>query len=476
MLGMPDHAFQQCISPSCRRRYSCDESLFACRACGSLLDICYDWSRCEVPQSLSFFEKRWATPGRDAAARADFSGVWRFRELLPFASLDDIVTLGEGRTQLQQADDLALRLGMKPVRLYLQYEGFNPSGSFKDNGMAAAFTIARKLNRRRVGCASTGNTSASMAMYAAQTMTRTGESIQAVVFVGGGKIAFGKLAQALDFGATTLQIDGDFDACMSLVQQGADRLDLYLMNSVNPFRLEGQKTIIYRVLEGLGWRVPDWIIVPGGNLGNSSAFGKAFMELRELGLIDRIPRLAVINASGANTLSTLWNKLNVRYNGGQIDREKIDRYYAEMTAEGRKARTIASAIEIACPVNLPKALRALEAMNGVVRDVSDEAILDAKSLVGRHGFGCEPASAASVAGLQMLLADRTIAPTDEVVCILTGHALKDPDATVTYHQPAETEKRRPHANPPQRCAADINAIIEVLGAQDLTGRLHTNGG
>lgn len=431
-----------------------------------MLDINYDWSRCEVPKSLSFFEKRWSTPGRDLVARADFSGVWRFRELLPFAALEDIVTLAEGRTQLQQADDLATKVGIKPGNLFLQYEGFNPSGSFKDNGMAAAFTIARKHGRRRVGCASTGNTSASMAMYASQTRTQRGEPMQPIVFVGGGKISLGKLAQALDFGALTLQIDGDFDACMSLVQQAANQLDLYLMNSVNPFRLEGQKTIMYRVLEGLGWHVPDWIIVPGGNLGNSSAFGKAYMELRTLGLVDRVPRLAIINASGADTLSRLVNCEQLKYEGGRIDSTRVHSFYGRMKAEGRAAKTIASAIEIGRPVNLPKALRALEYMNGVVRDVPDEAILDAKALVGRHGFGCEPASAASVAGLQLLREKGVISPSDTVVCILTGHALKDSDATVHYHQSIVNDqhqlKLKTFANTPIRCPATIDAISTCI--------------
>jgi threonine synthase len=458
-----ERAFQRCVHPDCATTYDLGEVLFACRKCGSLLDIAYDWSRCEVPESLSFFASRWATPGRTAAARADYSGVWRFRELLPFAELDDLVTLGEGRTTLQQADALAAQIGLKPNRLFLQYEGFNPSGSFKDNGMAAAFTAARRLNRRRVACASTGNTSASMALYARHTPARSGDPVQAVVFVGGDKIAFGKLAQALDYGATTLQIDGDFDACMKLVQQAADRLDIYLMNSVNPFRLEGQKTIMYRVLEGLDWQAPDWIVVPGGNLGNSSAFGKAFIELRELGLIERVPRLAIINAAGANTLCELVNEHNICWNAGRIDRTAIDAHLAHRAAEGRSAKTVASAIEIGKPVNLSKALRSLDAMNGVVRQVTDEQILDGKALIGAFGFGCEPASGASVAGLRLLFEEGVIAPTDRVACILTGHGLKDPDATVSYHRGSRggTSAAR-FTNPPIRCPADLDAVADLL--------------
>jgi threonine synthase len=392
----------------------------------------------------------------------DFSGVWRFRELLPFVDRKNMVTIGEGRTLLHQADGLAAAMDHRPGHLFLQYEGFNPSGSFKDNGMAAAFSMARQLGRRRVACASTGNTSAAMALYAANG-ARSGEPVQAVVFVGSGKIAFGKLSQALDYGALTLQIEGDFDACMARVAEAAQRLGLYVMNSVNPFRLEGQKTIMYRVLEGLNWEVPDWVIVPGGNLGNCSAFGKAFLELHNLGLIDRIPRLAIINASGAATLSYLVNEVGVVWNEGRIDHTSIAARYRHMDDNHLKAQTVASAIEIARPVNLSKALRAIAISNGIVRDVSDSVILDHKALIGRHGFGCEPASAASLAGLRMLREEGVISADDRVVCILTGHGLKDPDATVQYHVGTEGDPPRgPHANTPIPVADDLDAICAAI--------------
>ena len=460
---MSDPAFQQCIKPTCGATYAIDDVRYACSACGSLLDVCYDWSRCRVPKSPALFNDRRGAQPDTQTGRLDYSGVWRFRELLPFANSTNLVTIGEGRTILQQADRLAIEIGHKPGRCFLQYEGFNPSGSFKDNGMAAAFTMARSLDRCRVGCASTGNTSASLAMFAGNTSTRAGEPIRAVVFVGDDKIALGKLAQALDHGAMTLQIAGDFDACMRLVREATDRLDLYLVNSINPFRLEGQKTIMYRVLEGLGWQVPDWIVVPGGNLGNTSAFGKAFVELRELGLIDRMPRLAVINAAGANTLYELFTERGLRWNGGQVDDRVVLDHYQHMEERGWAARTVATAIEIGRPVNLHKALRSLDALGGVVLQVSDEAILDAKALVGQRGYGCEPASAASVAGLRLLLEEQVIAPTDRVVCILTGHALKDPDATVRYHaNGGRDDVAAPHANPPVQVPAEIEAIEEVL--------------
>lgn len=455
---MNDIAFQQCMESECRATFGVDEVRYACARCGGMLDVAYDWAKVKVPRSLSFFSSRWGTTGRSPEALADFSGVWRFRELLPFADVEEIVTVGEGRTPLQQADGLARELGMKPGRLFLQYEGFNPSGSFKDNGMAAALTVARRLGRRRVGCASTGNTSASLALYASHAASDAA-AMQAVIFVGGGKIAFGKLAQALDFGAKTIQIDGDFDACMRLVQEAAAKLDLYLVNSVNPFRLEGQKTIMFRVLEGLDWEVPDWIVVPGGNLGNGSAFGKAFIELRELGLIDRVPRLAIVNARGANALFELHEERGVRFDQGRWDRAAVDGYFAEWGSSRRAAKTVASAIEIGRPVNLPKALRALEAMDGVVRQASDEQILEGKAMVGRLGYGCEPASGASVAGVRMLREEGVIAPSDRVVCILTGHGLKDADATVHFHRDGTSAR----ANPPVKCAATLEAISALLG-------------
>jgi threonine synthase len=272
--------------------------------------VAYDWSRLPAPKSLREFEAKWSH-------RTDplcFSGVWRFRELLPFADPAQVLTIGEGQTILQCADTVAAYAGMNAGRLFLQYEGMNPSGSFKDNGMTAAFTHARMVGARRAACASTGNTSASLAVFCSATGL-----MRAVIFIGSGKISYGKLAQALDHGALTIQITGDFDDAMARVREVAGRLGIYLVNSINPFRLEGQKTIMFRVLEALRWEVPDWIIVPGGNLGNVSSFGKAFAELSELGLIARRPRLAVINAAGADTFYQLFEKNGLRWNGGRPD-------------------------------------------------------------------------------------------------------------------------------------------------------------
>jgi len=481
-------AVQRCINPACAAEYPTSDTLISCRTCGSLLDVRYTW-----PHAGRSFPRDWSwvrsVPG--PYGHPDASGVWKFRALLPF--FDDvsrIVSIAEGRTILQRADGLAAHLGFTPGSLHLQYEGQNPSGSFKDNGMTAAFTHARMVGAKVCACASTGNTSASMAAYALQT------DIKAVIFIGDGKIAYGKLSQALDYGALTLQVAGDFDTCLARVRFIAEKVPqagVYLMNSVNPFRLEGQKTVMLRVLEGLGWQVPDWVVVPGGNLGNCSAFGKAFMELRELGLIDRVPRLAVINAHGARTLDRVYNELGCRWSAGNYftdgTKQRVDAEYARMDAAGERASTIASAIEINRPVNLPKALRALEVMNGagcssfdpsggVVRSVDDETIRHYKALVGRFGYGCEPASGASLAGAHILLNEGVIKPGQTVACVLTGHILKDPDVTVAYHTGLDAKsgkqplpQGRPpgvYANPPVKVKDDLGDILRAMGVDTST--------
>jgi threonine synthase len=451
-VALTSHTFQRCINPSCAATFGADQVLVACPQCGALLDVCYRWDTAAVPKRLSDFEAKWSRRFDPLA----FSGIWRFRELLPFAEPDSIVTIGEGQTLLQRADAVADYVGVAHGQLHLQYEGMNPSGSFKDNGMSAAFTHARAVGAKRAACASTGNTSASLALYCSATRL-----MKAVIFIGSGKISYGKLSQALDYGALTVQIAGDFDDAMARVKEVCPQLGIYLVNSVNPFRLEGQKTIMYRVLEALRWQVPDWIVVPGGNLGNSSAFGKAFMELKELGLVDRVPRLAVINAAGADTLFELYEKRGMRWNGGRISSDTADDYYAELDQKHKKADTIASAIEINRPVNLEKCLRALDVMNGVVREVTDQQIMDAKARVGSGGYGCEPASAASVAGAKLLVEQGIIDREAKVVCILTGHQLKDPTATVAYHTTDQAEFNRVLGSRGVRRASFANRAVAV---------------
>ncbi|MFO0913658.1 MAG: threonine synthase [Pirellulales bacterium] len=458
-----DIAFQRCVDPACGATFSVDEVLTECPRCHNLLDVAYDWQRVRPPSRLQEFEALWSRRYEPLA----YSGVWRFHQLLPFAPPDQIVTAGEGQTLLQKADGVAGYVHLPAGHLYLQYEGMNPSGSFKDNGMSAAFTHARMTGAKRAACASTGNTSASLAMYCAVSRL-----MKAIIFIGSGKISYGKLSQALEYGALTVQIAGDFDDAMARVKEVSRNLGIYLVNSVNPFRLEGQKTIMYRVLESLRWETPDWIVVPGGNLGNSSAFGKAFAELHELGLIDRIPRLAVINAEGSDTLYRLYHQQGIRWEQGRANLAPVCEFYDAMDREGRKASTIASAIEINRPVNLNKCLRALEVCDGVVRKVSDQEILDAKAQVGLGGIGCEPASAASVAGARLLREEGVIGAGDRVVCILTGHQLKDPTATVAYHTTDQEMfnqvlgtrgvKRAAFANRAVAVPNELDAIIQAI--------------
>ena len=443
-----DAAYQKCINPDCGAEFDCGQSLFKCPACGELLDAVYNWNKIEVPDKLTDFAKRWATRNN----RLDFSGVWRFRELLNFCEDKYKVTIGEGQTILQQNDGVAEYVDVKPGRLYLQYEGLNPSGSFKDNGMTAAFSHAMMVGAKSCACASTGNTSASMTLYAHNC------GLKSTVFIGSGRIAFGKLSQAMDYGAQTIQILGDFDDCMRQVQDVCLQLGLYLLNSLNPFRLEGQKAIMYRIIEQLGWEVPDWIIVPGGNLGNSSAFGKAFYELKQLGLIKRVPRMAIINATGAETLTDLVNNKKLLWNNGSVEQKIIDDYYADLTARNFSPHTCASAIEISRPVNLKKCLRTIALCNGIVRAVTDEEICDAKAIIGKYGLGCEPASAATIAGLKHLRAEGLIAADERIACVLTGHLLKDPNVTVNYHK----EKQGQFSNPPIEAPNKLDEIIKLI--------------
>jgi threonine synthase len=282
--------------------------------------------------------------------------------------------------------------------------------------------------------------------------------LKATVFIGSGRIAFGKLSQSMDYGAQTIQIDGDFDDCMRQVQNVCAKLGLYLLNSLNPFRLEGQKTIMYRIIEGLNWEVPDWIVVPGGNLGNSSTFGKAFSELKQLGLIKQIPRMAIINATGADTLTELVNNKKLSWNDGKVNQKIIDDFYADLTARNFSPHTCASAIEISRPVNLKKCLRAIDITNGVVCAVTDEQICDAKAIIGKYGLGCEPASAATIAGLKHLRAEGEISADERVACVLTGHPLKDPNVTVNYHK----ENQGKFSNSPVEAPNNLDEIIKLI--------------
>ena len=450
-------AWLQCIIPNCGKKYDVQKVRTTCN-CGELLDVKY---RGYFPQSLkeTFLERR--------KHRGDIfneSGVWRYREFINFVDMDTenyddysqkLVSLdgAEGRTKPFHLTKVAEYVGIRTDTFWLQFEGDNPTGSFKDNGMATAFTHARMVGAKKVACASTGNTSSSAAAFAANEM-----DVEALILVGKDKIAIGKLAQTLAYGAKVLQIKGDFDDSMAIIKQLTKKRGIYVVNSLNPFRLEGQKTMMYRVLDYLDWKVPDWIVLPGGNLGNTSAFGKAFMELYEWGWIKKIPRIAVVNAEGAPTLYKLYEKRGLRWNEGNIDDDIFMEYYLELDRQGIKAKTKASAIEILKPVNLKKALRSLEFTNGVVTQISDEEILDSMAMVSKNGFGCEPASASTVAGIKKLVEQGEIKKDDVVVGILTGHMLKDFKSIIDYHY---NPKNR-FANTPSTVDNTLNAILEFI--------------
>ena len=363
------------------------------------------------------------------------SGVWRFRELVLPVEESEIVSRPEGNTPLYRSERLSRWAGVR--ELFLKHEGENPTGSFKDRGMTVGVTQARLLGCRAVACASTGNTSASMAAYAALA------GLSAIVFVPQGKIAQGKLAQALAYGAKTLEVKGDFDTAMGLVREICEKLGIYLLNSLNPFRIEGQKTIVFELIQQLGWEPPDWIVLPAGNLGNTSAFGKALKELADLGLIERLPRLAAVQASGANPFYRSFRE-------GFRRRERV------------RAQTIATAIRIGDPVSYPRAVRALKLTRGLVVEVTDQEIMDAKAQVDAAGIGCEPASAAAVAGTRKLVQEGTIKEGERVVAILTGNLLKDPQATIAYHLGELPGIEPTYANRPLAIEPTLEAVKEVL--------------
>ncbi len=397
-----------------------------CPLCSGLLEIVH------ARPAIGAIGLREGLGAKVTARGAEASGVWRFKELvLPTAT--DPVSWPEGNTPLLAR--ATVQQWTACPTLLLKHEGMNPTGSFKDRGMTVGVTQARRIGASAVACASTGNTSASLAAYAAQA------GLPALVFVPAGGIAMGKLAQSLAYGARTLLVRGDFDDCLRLVESAHRELGVYLLNSINPFRLEGQKTIVLELLLQLAWQSPDWIVVPAGNLGNTAAFGKALREARELGLITRVPRLASVQAAGAAPFATA-------FAGDFAVRHRV------------RAETVATAIKIGDPASWDRAVRAIRETNGVVLAVSDAEILEAKAVIDASGVGCEPASAASVAGVRRLVSEGTIRAGEQVISVLTGHVLKDPGMLLRYHQ--EMDPPPAHANRPVEIEPDLKAVERVL--------------
>jgi threonine synthase len=393
-----------CFSPSCRARFAVTEVIYNCPKCGGLLEAVYPDATPDAGKLKSLWRAR-----RTSNRPLDQSGVWRYREIIPFLeNFDSVVSLREGNTPLLAGPKAAEYGGLD--RLVFKHQGFNPTGSFKDNGMTCGVAQALRLGMRRVACVSTGNTSASMAAYASAA------GLDPLVFIPHGNIAYGKLAQALEYGARTFQVEANFDQILALVRALAERLGIYLLNSINPFRIEGQKTIIVEMLDQRDWNPPDWIVLPGGNLGNTSAFGKALRELRDWGFIRKIPRLAVIQAEGAAPFYELFHA--------------TPRHSLQAV---QHPETLATAIKIGDPVSWPKALKEVTESNGTVEKVSEQEIADAKAIIGKCGIGCEPASAATLAGIRKLRAAGVVGHDADVVAVLTGNVLKDPDYIYRYH-------------------------------------------
>jgi threonine synthase len=413
---------------------------FRCPICGDLLEISYPQWKDKKPNAENL-KARWLNR-RLSSAAIDLSGVWRFRELLPAIESGQATTLREGNTPLYELPQCARITGVP--RLYAKHQGMNPTGSFKDTGMTVAATFARLAGFRWVACASTGNTSASMAAYAARG------GLRSLVLVPEGKISWSKLSQALDYGAVTCQLRTDFDGCLRLLQELVLRAPVYQLNSINPFRLEGQKTLAIELLEQLDWQPPDHIIVPGGNLGNSSAIGKALLEMHELGLISRLPKVSIVQAEGANAL--------VRTLGEGGGKRLVN----------VQAETRATAIRIGNPASWKKAVHVLEATGGACEQVSEVEIAQAKAEIGGEGIGCEPASAVTLAGLKKLVKQKFVKPKESVVLVLTGNLLKDPDFTIDFHRgelfradtgSAALDRLR---RPPIVLDATLDAVIGVL--------------
>jgi len=387
---------------------------FRCLECGDLYEVEYPWSDGATvpsehvnrpnPNALRYlWQER-----RTSSLAIDQSGVWRFRDLLPIVADDQAITLREGNTPLYELPKCAANLGLN--WLLAKHQGMNPTGSFKDTGMTAALSVAVARGFEWVACASTGNTSAAMAAYAARA------GLRSMVLIPEGKIAWGKLSQSMDYGSTTIQLRTDFDGCVRVLTEVIARAPIYLLNSVNPYRLEGQKTPAFEILEQSDWQVPHLIIVPGGNLANCSALGKGFAEMKHLGFIHRVPKISVIQAEGANPLYRA-----MQANGGQSLTPVV-------------ADTRASAIRIGNPASWKKAVKILEANGGWCEQVNELEIALAKAEIGAEGIGCEPASAVTLAGLKKLVADGRVGREETAVLILTGHTLKDPQYTIDYHR------------------------------------------
>jgi len=404
--------YLECIA--CGEKYGEDEIIYSCRRCGDLLEVKYDYE--VLKERLK--ESDW---------RSLPISVWRYKPLMPVRETSKIVSLNEGGTGLHQCKRLAKLLGVK--RLYVKNEGENPTGSFKDRGMTVGVTKALELEMKMVICASTGNTSASLAAYAAKA------GLECIVLIPSGKIAYGKLTQAIIHGAKVVQIKGNFDQALKIVLELSERhRKVYLLNSVNPFRIEGQKSLAYEICDQLEGEPPDKVIVPVGNAGNITAIWKGFSEFYKLNLISKLPQMIGIQAEGAAPIA------------------RAVKEGSNIIVPVDHPETVASAIRIGAPLSWKKAIRAIRESKGTAETVTDQEILEAQRMLARHeGLFAEPASASSIAGLKKLLGLKRIDKNETIVCVVTGHGLKDPDIVMqTCKKPVEIE-------------AEIRPISDYLG-------------
>lgn len=453
-----ENGVQRCILDTCGASYNLRDRIYLCPRCGGPLEIACNLGERGSAEGL---RRLWQSRAVSAEPR-DRSGVWRYRELLPFDDAAPVVTLFEGNTPLYDAPRCAQYSGLRALRL--KHQGCNPTGSFKDTGMTAAVTQAALLGARIAVCASTGNTAASLAAYSARA------GLQCAILLPREQITASKLAQSMDYGASIFELDGNFDDCMRLIQELGDDPSIYVANSINPFRIEGQKTVALELMQQCGWQVPDHVVVPGGNMGNSSALGKGFAEMLQLGLIDRLPKLSIIQAEGSAPLARLFATPGVSKSASNSGHPK----WLELEPVAHP-HTLATAIKIGAPVSWRKALRAVVQSHGQIIAVSEQEIADAKAIIGRDGIGCEPASATTVAGIRKLVAAQNIHPDESVLAVLTGHVLKDPDYVSHYHRGTlslgsvageKPSRAQPIAgafrNAPEQVAATKSAILERL--------------
>lgn len=443
---MKTNAIKKCINPKCGKTFNIMNQAYSC-SCNSLLDVTY-LNKPEKKHIEVFYSRR-----NHGGNIYNESGVWRFRDLINFLGIDTenldecakiLVSLdgAEGRlSKPYRMSRVADYVNLKQDSLLLQPEGYNPSGSFKDNGMSTAITHAKAIGVNKIICASTGNTSASAAMYAAN------ENMRCEVYIPKGEIAAGKLGQAFQFGAQVIQVEGNFDDALNQSLAKVNLENGYTVNSVNPFRLEGQKTIVYRILEHLDWNPPDWLVYPGGALGNTASCGKCLMELYDWGWIKKVPRIVVVNSTGANTFYELVNgefeSQKLVWNAGNFDANLLDRYYTYKDSKALMPKTRATAIQIGKPANIAKALRAIEFTDGLVVQVDDKEMSHGMAVVGLNGFDCEMASGAVPAGIKILREQEVIKSDDIAVGVLTGRQ-KDPALAVEYH----SDPRNVFARPP----------------------------